>query len=158
MDKCRVDQKIAVLIDGNNLEKSIHTEHNSENFMVNYDLLISKLVSTRTLNKLIYFREGTHISEKLAKRLHQNFFGIVRACHKSVDIPLTIEAVQMADKIDTIILMSGDSDYIDLVKYLKGRGLRVEVAAVKHSASQYLISAADSYYELQAEDCFEFKN
>ena len=38
--------------------------------------------------------------------------------------------MQLASKVDTIVIMSGDSDYIELVRHLKSEGVRVEIASV----------------------------
>ena len=97
--------------------------------MLNFDALIPKLLVNRGLSRLVYFREGTHISNKLQERLHNFYHGSVRPCHKSADIPLSINAIQVANKVDTIIIMSGDADYIELVRHLKSEGVRVEIAA-----------------------------
>jgi uncharacterized LabA/DUF88 family protein len=106
--------------------------------MINFDTLIPKLLLDRGLNRLIYFREGKNISSKLSERLHQNYHGSVVPCHKSADIPLSIKATQLASKVDTIIILSGDSDYVELVRHLKSEGVRIEIAAIKETTSQLL--------------------
>jgi uncharacterized LabA/DUF88 family protein len=113
--------------------------------MINFDTLIPKLLDNRALNRLIYFREGKNISSKLAERLQQNYHGSVRPCHKSADIPLSIKATQLAQKVDCIIILSGDSDYIELVRHLKGEGVRVEICAVKNTTAQVLIDEAEYF-------------
>ena len=60
-----ISQSVAILIDGNNIERSIHTESNDSNTMLNFDILIPKLLLDRGLSRLVYFREGKHISNKL---------------------------------------------------------------------------------------------
>ncbi|HEW80750.1 MAG TPA: NYN domain-containing protein [Nitrospirae bacterium] len=97
------------------------------------------------------------MSSKFAERLHENFYGSVIPCHKSADIPLSIKATQLASKVDTIIIMSGDSDYVDLVTHLKGEGVRVEIAAVKKTTSRFLIDEADYFHEITKEDWFVYK-
>ena len=96
MDNININQSVAILCDGNNIEKSIHTVSNSKQTMINFDTLILKLLNGRGLNRLLYFREGKSISSKLAERLHENYYGSVVACHKSADIPLSIKAMQLA--------------------------------------------------------------
>src|SRR3989338_5608798 len=108
-----INQSVAILCDGNNIERSIHEQAKSTSTMVNFDTLIPRLLDGRGLNRLIYFREGQNISSKLADRLHNQFYGSVVPCHKSADIPLSIKATQLSTKVDTIIIMSGDSDYLD---------------------------------------------
>jgi uncharacterized LabA/DUF88 family protein len=153
-----INQNVAILCDGNNIERSIHEQANNTSAMVNFDTLIPKLLSSRGLNRLIYFREGKNISSKLAERLHTQFYGSVVPCHKSADIPLSIKATQLASKIDTIIIMSGDSDYVDLVRHLKSEGVRVEIAAVKKTAARILIEEADYFHEITRDDWFVFSH
>jgi hypothetical protein len=150
-------QSVAVLIDGNNIGMSI-TANYGHGYMLNFDGVVTKILKGRGLNRLIYLREGKQISEKFAERLKRNFFGIVMPCNKSCDIPLTIQAVKLAEKVDTIVIFSGDSDYCDLVEYLKGTGIRVEIVAMKESASKFLLEKADDYYFIQNQDIFHYES
>ena len=147
-------QSVAILCDGNNIERSIHEMSNNQRAMINFDQLIPKLLNGRGLNRLIYFREGKSISEKFAERLHENYYGSVVPCDKSADIPLSIKATQLASKVDTIIIMSGDSDFVELVAYLKAEGVRVEIAAVKNNTAKILLSEANYYHEITNDDWF----
>jgi len=157
MGNILINQSVAILCDGNNIERSIHDLSKTKSAMINFDMLIPKLLNDRGLNRLLYFREGTSISSKFADRLHENYYGSVIPCHKSADIPLSIKATQLASKVDTIIIMSGDSDYVDLVLHLKGEGVRVEIAAVKKTAARILIAEADYFHEITKEDWFVYK-
>lgn len=151
-----VNQSVAILCDGNNIERSIHEQSGDTSTMVNFDKIIPKLLNGRGLNRLIYFREGKQISVKLAERLHAHYYGSVVPCHKSADIPLSIKATQLAPKVDTIVIMSGDSDYIDLVKHLKSEGVRVEIAAVEENTSRVLIEEADYFHSITKDDWFTY--
>ncbi len=150
-----ISQSVAILIDGNNIERSLHSIYKDDNMMLNFDSLIPKLLRNRELNRLMYFREGKNISSKLADRLHENYHGSVVPCHKSADIPLTIKATQIAQKVDTIIILSGDSDYVELVRHLKGEGVRVEIAAVEKSTAAVLKDEADYFTPIEEEDCWK---
>lgn len=158
MSKIQINQSVAILCDGNNVERSIHEIAKNTSAMVNFDKLIPKLLGNRGLNRLIYFREGKNISDKLAERLHNQYYGSVVPCHKSADIPLSIKATQLASKVDAVIIMSGDSDYVELVRHLKSEGVRVEIAAVKETAARILINEADHFHEITKEDWFVFKS
>jgi len=149
-----ISQSVAILVDGNNIERSIHAETSRPNTMLNFDTLVPRLLGNRGLNRLVYFREGKQISSKLRERLHANYHGSVRPCHKSADIPLSIKATQLANKVDTIIIMSGDSDYVELVSHLKSEGVRVEIAAVPATTSKQLIEEADYFHEITRDDWF----
>jgi len=157
MNQILINQSVAILCDGNNIEKSIHSISKNKKAMINFDTLIPKLLNGRGLNRMIYFREGKSISSKFADRLHENFYGSVIPCHKSADIPLTIRATQLASKVDTIIIMSGDSDYVELVTHLKGEGVRVEIAAVKETTAKILIDKSDYMHEITSNDWFVYK-
>ena len=156
MSDILINQSVAILCDGNNIERSIHEISNNQKAMINFDQLIPKLLNGRGLNRLIYFREGKSISEKFAERLHENYYGSVVPCHKSADIPLSIKATQLASKVDTIIIMSGDSDFVELVAHLKAEGVRVEIAAVKNNTAKILLSAANYYHEITNDDWFTY--
>ncbi|MEQ8289640.1 MAG: NYN domain-containing protein [Gammaproteobacteria bacterium] len=153
-DSILISQSVAILVDGNNIERSIHSESHDSSTMLNFDGLIPKLLVNRGLSRLVYFREGKHISSKLQERLHNYYHGSVRPCHKSADIPLSIFAVQVANKVDTIIIMSGDADYIELVRHLKSEGVRVEIAAVANTTSKLMIEEADYFHEITSEHWF----
>ena len=148
-----IAQSVAVLVDGNNIERSLEGEHPGQNLMINFDVLIPRLLRGRGLNRLIYFREGKNISSKLAERLHSKYFGSVRPCHKSADIPLSINATQLASKVDAIIILSGDSDYVELVRHLKYEGVRVEICAVASTTAEVLREEADHFLPIEKEDC-----
>ena len=157
MTELIINQSVAILCDGNNIERSIHDMSKSTKAMINFDELIPKLLNGRGLNRLIYFREGRSISKKFAERLHENYYGSVIPCHKSADIPLSIKATQLASKVDTIIIMSGDSDFVELVTHLRAEGVRVEIAAVKRNTANILIDESDYYHEITSDDWFIYK-
>ena len=157
MSEIIINQSVAILCDGNNIERSIHEMSKSTKAMINFDQLIPKLLNGRGLNRLIYFREGKSISEKFAERLHENYYGSVVPCHKSADIPLSIKATQLASKVDTIIIMSGDSGFVETVIHLKAEGVRVEIAAVKQNTARILIDESDHYHEIISDDLFIYK-
>ncbi|MBT8220318.1 MAG: NYN domain-containing protein [Bacteroidia bacterium] len=150
----KINQTCAILIDGNNIEMSLQSLTGRKNALLDFDKIIPKLLVNRGLNRLIYFREGKSISDKLAERLLTNFHGSVTPCHKSADIPLTIKATQLAQKVDTIIILSGDSDYVELVRHLIGEGVRVEIAAIERTTAKILIEEADHFTPIREEDCY----
>jgi uncharacterized LabA/DUF88 family protein len=156
--KININQSVAILIDGNNIEMSLQNLTSKKNALLDFDNFIPKILDHRGLNRLIYFREGKSISDKLAERLLNQYHGSVMPCHKSADIPLTIKATQVATKVDTIIILSGDSDYVELVRHLKGEGVRVEIAAVKQNTAQILIDEADLFTPITEEDCYILKS
>ena len=59
-----------------------------------------------------------------------------------------IDAIRIAPTLDTLVLVSGDGDFIPLVEYLKNQGKRVEVLAFDKSTSHALIEVADEFTDL----------
>ena len=51
--------------------------------------------------------------------------------------------------------MSGDSDYIELVRHLKSEGVRVEIAAIPDTTSALLIEESDYFHAVTKDDWFE---
>lgn len=151
-----ISQSVAILIDGNNIERSLTSITGEEGAMINFDAVVPRLLEGRGLNRLVYFKEGQRISSKLAERLHNHYYGQVVPCHKSADIPLTIKATQLASKVDTIIIMSGDSDYVELVRHLKSEGVRVEIAAVVDTTARILIEESNYFHPLTPDDWYIF--
>ena len=68
-----INQSVAILIDGNNIEMSLQSLLKKKNALLDFDILIPKLLVNRGLSRLIYFREGKQISSKLADRLLDQF-------------------------------------------------------------------------------------
>ena len=152
----KITQTVAILVDGNNVGIGAQ-EVFGRNMMVDFDHLVPKLLQGRGLSRLYYFREGATISDKLAKRLHEKFFGIVVACGKSADMELAMTAVEISSKVDAIILCSGDKDYVPMVKRLKAQGVRIEIAAVDGCIAKELESESDFSHKITKDDCFVLK-
>lgn len=157
MENIRISQTVAILVDGNNIELGLQKIVGDRKALLDFDKFVPILLDGRGLSRFIYFREGKSISDKLAERLMFNFHGSVVPCHKSADIPLTICATQIAQKVDTIIILSGDSDYIELVRHLKGEGVRVEIAAVEHATAKILLEEVEKFTPITEEDCYILK-
>ncbi len=153
----KLDQSVAILVDGNNIEMSLHTVSGKSSSMINFDKLVPALLQNRALSRLIYFREGKSISNKLAERLQKMFHGSVVPCYKSADIPLSIKAVQVASKVDTVIILSGDADYVELVRHLKHDGIRVEIAAFPETTAEILRNESDYFFPITVEYSFALK-
>lgn len=65
------------------------------------------------------------------------------------DVGIAVDAIKMAQKVDVIVLVSGDGDYISLAEYIQNTyACRVEVVAFAESTSQKLIEIADDFMNL----------
>jgi len=67
------------------------------------------------------------------------------------DVGICMDAIRMAEKLDVVVLVSGDGDFIPLVSYLKySQGCIVEVMAFDKTASGKLKEEADAFSDLAA--------
>jgi len=64
------------------------------------------------------------------------------------DIELAIDILTMSDRLDVVVLMSGDGDFRRVVELVASRGVRVEVAAFSETAASELKAVADLYVDL----------
>ena len=61
------------------------------------------------------------------------------------DVGITIDAINLAPSVDTVILVTGDGDFVDLVYYLRAVGKRVEAVCFHGAASNELLQSVDKY-------------
>lgn len=64
------------------------------------------------------------------------------------DVGITVDAIRMCERLDVVVLVSGDGDYIPLVEYLQGKGCKVEVMAFRNTSSSRLVDAVDQFIDL----------
>jgi uncharacterized LabA/DUF88 family protein len=65
------------------------------------------------------------------------------------DVGLAVDAISIASKLDSVVIVSGDGDFVPLVEYLKlSAGCQVEVVSFGKSTSSKLIEAADDFIDL----------
>lgn len=67
------------------------------------------------------------------------------------DVGISIDVVRTLPLIDTVVLVSGDGDFVDLLDYCRGHGRRTEVIAFKKTASSKLIDEADEFIDLSTD-------
>jgi uncharacterized LabA/DUF88 family protein len=63
------------------------------------------------------------------------------------DIGLTLDVVRVLDRVDTVVLGSADADLIDLVRFIRDKGVRCIIFAC--GIPQELREAADFYIEIE---------
>ena len=66
------------------------------------------------------------------------------------DMEMAIDMIRIADKVDVVILASGDGDFVSLIQLLKERGPRVEVFSFPHNTARDLMETADHYHPMDA--------
>lgn len=65
------------------------------------------------------------------------------------DVGIAVDAIKMSKSLDAVVLISGDGDYIPVVKYIQSTtGCRVEGMAFLESTSNKLVEELDDFTNL----------
>ena len=134
-------QKIAIFIDGPNLYATSKTI----GFDIDYKRLLKEFQSRGTLVRAFYYTAILEDQEYSSIRplidwLDYNGYTVVTKAAKefidasghrkvkgNMDIELAVDAMELADHVDEIVLFSGDGDFRSLVEAVQRRGVRVTV-------------------------------
>ena len=149
-------QRVGVFIDTQNLYHSARSNFKAN---VNYSMLVREAVAGRRLIRAFAYviksdsGEESKFFEALVdlgietriKDLQIFYSGEKKA---DWDVGIAMDIVRLSEKLDAIVLVSGDGDFTEVIKYVKSRGLRAEVMAFKKTASAKLTDEADTFYDL----------
>ena len=109
---------------------------------------IAYVVSTEGSEDNKFFDVLQHIGFEIQQKELQTYWG--GKTKADWDVGMTIDAVKMADKLDVVVLITGDGDFVPLVQYLQFKGVMVEVMAFGRSTSSKLIEVADAFTDIDA--------
>ena len=160
------DERLALFIDGSNL----YAAAKSLGFDIDYKLLRQEFMRRGKLLRAFYYTALIENDEyspirPLVDWLHYNGFTMVtkpakeytdskgrRKVKGNMDIELTVDAMELAPRVDHIVLFSGDGDFKPLVASLQRQGVRVSVVSTIRSQppmiSDDLRRQADNFIEL----------
>ena len=153
------EQRVGVFVDVQNLYYSAKNLYNSK---VNFANVLRAAVGRRKLVRAIayviradvkdeqnFFDALENIGFEVQAKDLQVFFG--GAKKGDWDIGIAMDSIELAPKLDTIVLVSGDGDFQPLVQHLRRAfGCRVEVVAFGKTASSRLVEEADSFLDLDS--------
>lgn len=151
------EQRVGVFIDTQNL---YHSAKNLYHSKVNFGAIVKDALDGRKLVRAIAYVIATESGDENAffealtkvgietKIKDLQIFGS-GAKKADWDVGLAIDAVKLAPKLDAVILLTGDGDFIPLVEYLQtNEGCQVEVVSFGKSTSSKLIEVADHFTDL----------
>lgn len=151
------EQRVGVFIDTANM---YHSAKNLFGDNVNFGNVLTEVVAGRRLLRAIAYAiksssddEGTFFDalEKQGFEVKQKELQVFSSGMKKADwdVGLAMDTIKMADRLDTVVIVSGDGDFVPLVTYLQeNKGCLVEVAAFGETTSARLIEAADDFLNL----------
>ena len=149
-------QRVGVFIDTQNL---YHSAKHLYKARVNFAKVLEEAVGGRVLVRAIAYVISTETGEET------NFFEALTkigietkvkdlqifadgAKKADWDVGLAIDAVKLAPKLDTVVIASGDGDYVPLIQYLDLHGIQCEVISFGRSSSAKLKEAAHAFTDM----------
>ncbi len=159
MPNTNENQRVGVFIDVQNI---YHSAKNLYHARVNFGELLRYTVGKRKL-----VRAYAYVVKSDPTTGEESFFEALRKTGLELrskdlqvypdgtkkgdwDVGIAIDAVRSATTLDTIILVTGDGDFVPLVQYLRfGFGKDVDIAAFGHTTSAKLKEAADVFFDIE---------
>jgi uncharacterized LabA/DUF88 family protein len=150
------DQRVAVLIDTQNL---YHSAKNLYKSKVNFAGVLNSAVGNRKLVRALSYVVNTESGEEqpffealekigieIKTKDLQIFYGGAKKA--DWDVGLAVDAIKLSQKVDAIVLATGDGDFIPLVEYLKSQGCQVEGITFGRSASGKFKEVVDDFIDM----------
>lgn len=151
------NQRVGIFIDTQNL---YHSAKNLYKAKVNFGQVLKDGLAGRSLIRAMAYVITTESGEergffealgKLGIETKTKNLQIFAGGAKKGDwdVGLAVDAIKLAPKLDAVILVTGDGDFVPLVEYLKvNEGCQVEVMSFGKSSSAKLIEIADDFIDL----------
>jgi uncharacterized LabA/DUF88 family protein len=153
------EQRIGVFVDVQNLYYSAKNLYSQK---INFTNLlkdavqgrkivraIAYVIKTEAMKERTFFDALDKIGFEIRAKDLQIFFG--GAKKGDWDIGIAMDIIEIAPKIDVVVLLSGDGDFVPLMHHARSLGCKVEVMAFGRSASSMARSAADVFIDLEKE-------
>ncbi len=150
------NQRVGIFIDTQNL---YHCAKNIYGAKVNFDQVVKDGLLGRSLTRAVayvittesgdeksFFEALSKIGIETKTKNLQIFSGGAKKA--DWDVGMAVDAIKLAPKLDAIILVTGDGDFIPLVEYLQNVGCQVEVMSFGKATSGKLIEVCDDFIDL----------
>lgn len=147
-------QRVAVLIDGQNIYLSAKARGAKPDYSKIMNAVNGREVVRAIVynilpdgvdqSKFIYAIEnmGYEVRSKRPRPLPDGSF------KADWDMQIAIDALALADKVDVMVILTGDTDFVPLAHALKSKGVKVEIMSFPETTGHELIEAADVYIEI----------
>jgi len=144
------DQRIGVFVDVQNMYYSAKHLYNSK---ANFRTILREAISGRKLIRAIAYVIKADVKDEntfydaleVKSKDLQVFYG--GAKKGDWDVGIAMDVMRLAPKLDTIVLISGDGDFSDLLEHAKSLGCRTEVLAFGKTTSHRLKEVTDLFID-----------
>ncbi len=150
------NQRVAFFVDVQNL---YHSAKNLYDGKVDYSSLlkvakdgrkivraIAYVIEARTPDEGDFFDVLEDIGFQVRKKGLKKFYDGTKK--GNWDMGMALDAVRIADKVDVVVIASGDGDFKSLVKYLQANGTQVEILSFGKSTASKLVEEADVFLNM----------
>jgi len=159
MDNVHPGQRVAVLADAQNL---YHTAQSLYSRNIDYAGLLEAAVDDRQLTRAIAYviRADSPEEESFFDALVEIGFETRIKDIKTFgdgskkadwDVGMSLDAVTLANHVDTVVLCTGDGDFSRLCSHLRHEGVRTEVIAFEESTAEELVAAAEEFTDMSGD-------
>lgn len=149
-------ETVAVFVDSQNLYYSARTGYAAK---VNYEKLLRLITANRKLVKAYaYIVQPPDGDVKPFATSLERIGYIVKtkdvrtrangSAKANWDMGIALDILGILDHVDTIVLASGDGDFVSLVDFIKGKNKRVEIFAFAENTAYDLKEKADRFEPL----------
>ena len=164
------NDRVTLFIDGSNLYHSLRTFHGRTN--LDYGKFAAKVAGQRRLVRTYYYgaRLDRNRQEEEYRRQQTFFYNLERISRfelrltqlvyrsnispyeKGVDVKLATDMLLQAvrNNYDVAVLVSADTDYVEMIQGVKDLGKNVEIALFDPRGSRELRSVADDVIEIDS--------
>jgi len=159
------DQRIGIFIDVQNMYYSAKQLYKGK---VNFNVVLKEAIAGRKLIRAIAYVIKADVKDEetfydaliemgfeVRSKDLQVFYG--GAKKGDWDVGIAMDVMRLAPKLDTIVLVSGDGDFSDLLEHTKSLGCRVEVVAFGKTTSHKLREVADFFKDLDKDNKYLLK-
>lgn len=153
------EQRVGVFVDVQNM---YYSAKNMFQRKVNFSSIIKEAVAGRKLVRAFAYaikadmKDESHFHDALQKagfevkiKDLQVFYGGSKK--GDWDVGIAMDVIRMVDKLDCVVLVSGDGDFQELLEYVKAKGCRAEAMALGRSASSKLKEEADLFIDMESD-------
>ncbi|MEA3356952.1 MAG: NYN domain-containing protein [Patescibacteria group bacterium] len=154
------DQRVAILVDVQNLYYSARNIYKAR---ISFKNLLKVALAGRVLTRAIAYVIKSDVSAK-----ESEFFNAVHDAGFEVkekdlqvflggakkgdwDVGIAMDAIRLGTKVDSIVIISGDGDFVPVVNYLQqSLGCLVEVVAFDKTCSKALKEICDDFIAMES--------
>lgn len=144
----KTNERIMVLIDGENLAATTKKPGTTLNFLELRDSLQRVFGTNLSLNYYAHNNTASNIFPSLSK-LQYRVYLETNLKRNLVDSQIGIDVIEKINEFNTFVILSGDGDFINLVENLRLRGKKVIIVGIPNVTNMQLIQKANDFINLK---------